>query len=77
MPPAVAGYYAVLAVLLLRVNKCKLSQYTVRIFIKTDFPSLADEIAELRPDMNIKVAAFTVCLFVCLVLNDASTLVGH
>ena len=26
----------------------------------TDFPSLADEIAEPRPDMNIKVAAFTV-----------------
>ena len=25
-----------------------------------DFPSLADEIAEPRPDMNIKVAAFTV-----------------
>ena len=28
--------------------------------IETDFPSLADEIAEPRPDMNIKVAAFTV-----------------
>ena len=27
---------------------------------KPDFPSLADEIAEPRPDMNIKVAAFTV-----------------
>ena len=25
-----------------------------------DFPCLADEIAEPRPDMNIKVAAFTV-----------------
>ena len=25
-----------------------------------DFPSLADEIAEVRPLMNIKVAAFTV-----------------
>ena len=24
-----------------------------------DFPCLADEIAKLRPDMNIKVAAFT------------------
>ena len=24
-----------------------------------DFPSLADEIAEPRPDMNIKVTAFT------------------
>ena len=27
---------------------------------KPDFPSLADEIAEPHPDMNIKVAAFTV-----------------
>ena len=27
--------------------------------IKPDFPSFADEIAEPRPDMNIKVAAFT------------------
>ena len=27
---------------------------------RTDFPYLADEIAEPRPDMNIKVAAFTV-----------------
>ena len=37
--------------------------YMVRIFMKSaqpDFPCLADEIAELRPDMNIKVAAFTV-----------------
>ena len=28
--------------------------------MKPDFPSLADEIAEPRPDMNIKVATFTV-----------------
>ena len=28
--------------------------------LRPDFPSLADEIAEPRPDMNIKVAAFTV-----------------
>ena len=28
--------------------------------MKPDFPSLADEMAEPRPDMNIKVAAFTV-----------------
>ena len=27
---------------------------------KTDFPYLADEITEPRPDMNIKVAAFRV-----------------
>ena len=30
------------------------------ISIEPDFPCLADEIAEPRPDMNIKVAAFTV-----------------
>ena len=33
--------------------KCEFSVYT-------DFPCLADEIAEPRPDMNIKVATFTV-----------------
>ena len=31
-----------------------------QIIKKPDCPSLADEIAEMRPDMNIKVAAFTV-----------------
>ena len=31
-----------------------------QIKIEPDFPSLADEIAEPRPCMNIKVAAFTV-----------------
>ena len=33
---------------------------TTFLFIEPDFPCLADEIAEPRPDMNIKVAAFTV-----------------
>ena len=28
--------------------------------MEPDFPSLADEITEPRPDMNIKVADFTV-----------------
>ena len=28
--------------------------------MKPDFPSLADEIAEPNPDMNIKVASFTI-----------------
>ena len=28
--------------------------------MKPDFPSLADEIAEPHPDMNIKVTPFTV-----------------
>ena len=32
----------------------------IKLLIKPDFPSLADEIAEPRPEMNIKVAAFTV-----------------
>ena len=31
-----------------------------KLWIKPVFPSLADEIAEPRPDMNIQVAAFTV-----------------
>ena len=32
-----------------------------------DFPSLADEIAKPRPDMNIKVNAFTVSIkFYCI-----------
>ena len=31
-----------------------------KLKIKADFPSFADEIAEPHPDMNIKVAAFTV-----------------
>ena len=31
-----------------------------KLHIKPDFPSLADEIAETHPNMNIKVAAFTV-----------------
>ena len=30
------------------------------LLIETDFPCLADEIAKPRPDMNIKVTAFTV-----------------
>ena len=37
------------------------SLFTVcQIINKPDFPSLADEIAEPHPDMNIKFAAFTV-----------------
>ena len=31
-----------------------------QISMEPDFPCLADEIAELGPDMHIKVAAFTV-----------------
>ena len=42
----------------LRGSKSLLTLY--QIIIKPDFPSLADEIAEPHPDMNIKVAAFTV-----------------
>ena len=54
---------------------CEFSVFTVRIFMKCtrvcadqttylfliepEFPCSADEIAEPRPDMNIKVAAFT------------------
>ena len=43
----------------LRGSKSLLTLYQI-IIIKPDFPSLADEIAKPRPDMNIKVAAFTV-----------------
>ena len=42
----------------LRGSKSLLTLY--QIIKKPDFPSLADEIAEPHPDMNIKVAAFTV-----------------
>ena len=42
----------------LRGSKSLLTLY--QIINKPDFPSSADEIAEPRPDMNIKVAAFTV-----------------
>ena len=42
----------------LRGSKSLLTIY--KIINKTWFPSLADEIAESHPDMNIKVAAFTV-----------------
>ena len=35
-------------------------QFITKLLMEPDFPCLADEIAEPRPDMNIKVAAFTV-----------------
>ena len=38
----------------------KVYQLFTKLQIKPDVPSLADEIAEPLPDMNIKVAAFTV-----------------
>ena len=38
----------------------KAYQLYTKLYIKPDFPSLADGIAEPHPDMNIKVAAFTV-----------------
>ena len=42
----------------LRGSKSLFTLY--QIMNKNDFPSLAVEIAEPHPDMNIKVAAFTV-----------------
>ena len=36
------------------------SKSLTQLQIKPVFPSLADEMAEPRPDMNIKVVAFTV-----------------
>ena len=38
----------------------KAYQLFTKLLIKPDFPSLADEVAEPHPDMNIKIAAFTV-----------------
>ena len=40
--------------------RLRTAQTTYLFLIKPDFPCLADEIAEPCPDMNIKVAAFTV-----------------
>ena len=41
--------------------RCSKSLFTLyQIINKPDFPCLADKIAEPHPDMNIKVAAFTV-----------------
>ena len=34
--------------------------FFTKLYIEPDFPCLADEIAEPRSDMNIKVATFTV-----------------
>ena len=39
------------------IKRSKVTDYAA---FKPDFPSIADGIAEPRPDMNIKVAAFTV-----------------
>ena len=44
----------------LRGQKSLLNLYQIIHVNKPDFPSLADEIAEPRPYMNIQVAAFTV-----------------
>ena len=33
--------------------------FFIKLEIEPDFPCLADKIAEPRPDMNIKIAAFT------------------
>ena len=40
--------------------KSLLTTYNTKLLIKPDFPSLADEIAEQHPDMDIRVTAFTV-----------------
>ena len=44
----------------LRGTESLLALYQIIKLIKPDFPYLKDGIAEARPDMNIKVAAFTV-----------------
>ena len=45
-------------------------------YIKPDFPSLADEIAEPHPDMNINVAAFTVSEKSCNTKNRCHIIVA-
>ena len=47
--------------------------------MRPDFPSLGDEIAEPRPDMNIKIAAFTVSeksINICVASNNIVILFG-
>ena len=39
-----------------RIRGQKAYYLFIKLQIKPDFPSLADEIAEQRPDMNVKVA---------------------
>ena len=53
----------------LRGSKSLLTLY--QIINKTWFPFLADEIAEPHPDMNIKVAAFTVSKKSSEILNTS------
>ena len=40
------------------IRLCGQTNFT-KLLIEPDFPCLADEIAEPRPDMNIKATAFT------------------
>ena len=47
----------------------KAYQLFTKLQVKPDFPSLADEIVEPHPDMNIKVAAFTVSVITKAVVN--------
>ena len=37
----------------------KTYKFFTKVYKESDFPCLADEIAKPRPDMNIKVTAFT------------------
>ena len=65
--------------------RCPKSLFTLyQLINKPDFPCLADEIAEPRPDMNIKVAALTVseksintCNDFLHVLYESNALVDH
>ena len=37
----------------------RVSQFFAKLYMGPDFPSLADEIAEQRPDISFKVTTFT------------------
>ena len=52
----------------------KVYQLFTKLQIKPDFPSLAGGIAEPHPDMNIKVAAFTVVIHVRTITHPNKTI---
>ena len=63
----------------LRGSNKLLTRYQIQnVHVEADFPSWVDEIAEPRPDMNIKVTAFTVtqklyntnCSFLHLLIDN-------
>ena len=52
--------FSVYTVLIFMKCKCEMPKRLTKLYIKPDFPSLADKIAEPRPDVNIIVATCAV-----------------